>query len=187
MNQRNTGHELKMFGIHLVVASIAFALVLALGVGAALLVRWALPLELASSSPQKALEASGRILELHEKFWPVVLVSLSGVALAAGWLSRRITGPLVRFVDAFRRIAEGGLPAPIHIRATDYLVHEVNELNTMVVALKNRATERASLRGEILAALEELSEHASESEDDTLAALVQRALDKMKALDGSPS
>ena len=85
------------FVIHLIVASLAFALVLALAVGALLLVRWALPLELASSSPQKALEASGRILELHEKFWPVTLVSLIGVALAAAWLGRRITGPLVRF------------------------------------------------------------------------------------------
>jgi len=151
---RSVGHELQAFVIHLVVASLAFALVLALGVGAMLLLRWALPLELASSSPQKALEASGRILELHERFWPVTLGSLVGVALAAAWLGRRITGPLVRFQHAFQRMAEGGLPEPLQIRATDYLAQEVAAFNRMVAALKERATEQARIRGEALATLE---------------------------------
>jgi methyl-accepting chemotaxis protein len=184
---RRRGHELKWFGLHLIAASLAFALALALGVGALMLVRWALPLELASSSAQKALEASGRILELHEKFWPVTLVSLAGVALAAAWLGRRITGPLVRFTEAFRRMAQGELPEPLHIRASDYLVDEVTALNDMLAALKSRAAEQARGRSEVVAALEELIEHAAKSEDDTLVSLAARALERMRALDGRAS
>ena len=178
------GRELKWFGLHLIAASLAFALVLALAVGALMLVRWALPLELASSSAQKALEASGRILELHEKFWPVTLMSLVGVVLAAAWLGRRITGPLVRFAAAFRSLADGQVPEPLQIRAHDYLVDEVTALNDMLAALKLRAAEQARGRSEVTAALEELVEQAAKSEDDTLASLAARALERMRALDG---
>lgn len=185
MSGRSVGRELHAFVIHLVVASLAFALVLALGVGALLLVRWALPLELASSSPQKALEASGRILELHEKFWPVTLGSLVGVALAAAWLGRRITGPLVRFQQAFQRMANGEPPEPLQIRATDYLAHEAAAFNRMAAALKERATEQARIHGEALATLEELGEHAAETGDDAVATLAARALELLKASHGS--
>lgn len=187
MSGRSVGRELHAFVIHLVVASLALALVLALGVGAMLLLRWALPLELASSSPQKALEASGRILELHEKFWPVTLGSLVGVAVAAAWLGRRITGPLVRFQRAFLRMANGEPLEPLQIRATDYLAHEVAAFNRMVVALKERATEQARIRGEALATLEELGEHAAETGDDTVGTLTARALELLKASHGSTS
>jgi methyl-accepting chemotaxis protein len=172
------------FAIHLVMASLAFGLVLALGVGATMLVRWAVPLELASSSPQKALEASMRILELHERFWPVAFFSLVGVALAAGWLGRRITGPLVRIGQGYARIAAGELPAPLAIRATDYLRDEVAAFNAMLAALDARAQERERARAEALAALDELRDHAAKSDDDALGSLAARVLECIRAIDG---
>jgi hypothetical protein len=184
MSQRTTGQELAAFGIHLVVASLAFALVLALAIGAMMLVRWAVPLELASSSPQRALEASGRILELHERFWPVTLASLIGVAVAAGWLGRRITGPLVRFGQGFARIGAGGIPEPIAIRSSDYLRGEVGTFNAMVAALSARAARRERARAETLAALDERREHAAKSDDEALAALVTKVEDRMREADG---
>ena len=187
MSRRSTGHELKSFGIHLIVASVAFALVLALGAGALTLARWALPLELASSSPQKAFEATGRILELHERFWPVTLVSLIGVALAAGWLGRRITGPFMRFTRAFEQLAAGEFPELLQLRSTDYLAHEAAALNELIAALKVRATERARVHGDIRATLEELSERIHENGEADAKELAERALDQMKALDGSSS
>jgi methyl-accepting chemotaxis protein len=175
------GYELRAFGIHLVMASLAFALVFALGIGAVMLVRWAVPLELAASSPQKALEASGRILELHERFWPVTFVSLVGVAVAAAWLGRRITGPLVRVAQGYARIAAGGVPEPIQIRSTDYLRNEVAAFNAMVAGLALRAQART----EALAALDELREHAAKSDDEALASLAARVEERMRAADGS--
>jgi methyl-accepting chemotaxis protein len=184
VSRREIGYDLQAFVIHLMLSALAFALVLALGIGALLLVRWALPLELASSSPQRALEASGRILELHERFWPVTFVSLVGVALAAAWLGRRITGPLVRFRMAFARLAEGEVPEPVQIRSTDYLAHEVAAFNRMLAALKERGARQAEARAEVLAALEELSERAAASGEDTLATLAARALERLKASHG---
>lgn len=185
MSHRDAGYELQAFVIHLMIAALAFAVVLALGIGALLLVRWALPLELASSSPQKALEASGRILELHERFWPVTFGSLVGVALAAAWLGRRITGPLVRFRQAFARIAEGEVPEPVKVRSSDYLAHEVADFNRMLAALKERAARQTEARAEVLAALEELSERAAECGEEGVAALAARALERLKASHGS--
>lgn len=184
MSRLGAGHELKTFGIHLIIASLAFALVLALVAGAVTLARWALPLELASSSPQRALEASGRILELHEHFWPVTLVSLLAVALAASWLGRRITGPLVRFMSAFQQLAAGDFPQPLKVRSTDYLAQEADTLNELIATLKARASQRANVRDEVLATLEELRERSREAGDATLAELAEIACEQMKALDG---
>jgi methyl-accepting chemotaxis protein len=184
MSGRRSSHELASFGIHLIVSSVAFALVLALFAGAVTLARWALPLELASSSPQRALEASGRILELHEHFWPVTLVALVGVAIAAGWLGRRITGPLVRFTHVFRRLAAGEFPEPLQLRSTDYLAHEAAALNELVATLRTRAAERASAHDELVEILEELRETIGERGRDDAVLLVGRALDQLKALDG---
>jgi methyl-accepting chemotaxis protein len=184
VSTRFAGRDLAAFGVHLVTASLAFALVLALAAGAAMLLRWAVPLELASSSPQRALEASRRILELHERFWPVTFLSLVGVALAAGWLGRRITGPLVRIAQGYARIAAGELPEPIAIRASDYLRREVAAFNAMVAALAARAAERERARAEALAALAELREHAAKCDDEALGSLVARALERVGAVDG---
>jgi methyl-accepting chemotaxis protein len=187
MSRRSTGHELKTFGIHLILSSLAFALVLALGAGAVTLARWALPLELASSSPQSALEASGRILELHARFWPVTLVSLLAVALAASWLGRRITGPLVRFMSAFQQLASGGFPEPLHVRSTDYLAQEAETLNELIVTLKARSAQMANVRGEVRATLEELRERSREAGDAAVTELAEIAFEQMKALDGRSS
>lgn len=187
MSRRVTAHELRAFGTHLIVASVAFALVLALGAGALTLARWALPLELASSSPQAALEASERILELHERFWPVTLVSLVGVALAAAWLGRRITGPFLRFTRAFQQLAAGEFPEPLRLRSTDYLAHEVTAFNELIIALKARAAERAAALGVAAATLEELCDRIRESGAADAIELAELALEQMKAFDGSSS
>jgi methyl-accepting chemotaxis protein len=187
MTRRTTPHELKSFGIHLMGASLAFALVLAIGVGAITLGRWAISLELASSSPQKMYEATDRILELHERFWPVLLVSLLGVTVAAGWLGRRITGPLVRFTNVFQRLAAGEFPEPVSLRSSDYLALEVEALNQLVSALKARSAQRASLQGEVMASLDELSERLRQHGAADVKELAERALEQMKALHGSSS
>ena len=187
MTRRTTAHELKSFGIHLMGASLAFALVLALGVGAVTLGRWAVSLELASSSPQKVYEATGRILELHERFWPVVLVSMLGAVIAASWLGRRITGPLVRFTNVFQRLAAGEFPEPVTPRATDYLALEAEALNQLVSALKERAGERARAVGTVLATLEELNERIREGGRTDALELSERAVEQMKGLDGRSS
>jgi methyl-accepting chemotaxis protein len=187
MTPKPTAHELRTFGIHLMIASLAFALVLALSAGALTLLRWALPLELASSSPQAAFEATGRILELHERFWPVAMMSLIGVALAAAWLGRRITGPFTRFTRAFQQLTAGQFPQPLQLRSSDYLAHEVAAVNEMIAALESRAAERTLAIGALVATLEELSERIREGGRADAIELAERALEQMKGLHGSSS
>jgi methyl-accepting chemotaxis protein len=182
-----TPRELKAFRNHLVIASFAFALVLALGTGVLTLVRWAFPLEMASSSPQAAFEATGRILELHQRFWPVAFVSLTGVALAAAWLGRRIIGPFTRFTRAFQQLAAGQFPEPLQLRSGDYLAAEVAAVNQLIVALKERAGERASALGALVATLEELNERIREGGRADAIELSERALEQVKDLDGRSS
>jgi methyl-accepting chemotaxis protein len=172
------------FALHLLAASLSFALVLELGVGAAMFARWVVSLDAAPLTSAAALEASAEILALHERFWPVAGAGLLAVALAAAWITRRITGPLVRFTQAFDRLRDGGFPEPLRIRATDYLVREVQAFNSMVAALKARATEVEGARAELSAALEELSERVHDRDADALAALAGRALELVKILDG---
>src|SRR5262245_45437117 len=51
-----------------------------------------------------------QILDLHERFWPVVFTSLASVFLSSWLLYRRMVSPLVRFVRAFDGVREGRVP-----------------------------------------------------------------------------
>ena len=182
-------HELKSFGIHLIVASVAFALVLALGAGArdaralgASLSSWPPPLR------RRLYEASGRILELHVRFWPVTLVSLIGVALAAGWLGRRITGPLVRFTASSSASAAGEFPEPVQLalhRLPRARGGRAQRADHRAEGARGGAGETRGARS--LATLEELSERVREAGQADAIELAERALEQMKGLDGHSS
>jgi len=92
-----------------------------------------------------------QILDLHERFWPVVFSSLASVFLSSWLLYRRMVAPLVRFVRAFDGVREGKLPEPITLRATDYLRREAEALNAMLAALRTREAELQTLRERVAA------------------------------------
>jgi hypothetical protein len=78
-------------------------------------------------------------LDMHAGFWPVVLVCLMSSVASGLLLYRRMTGPLPRFVRAFRGVTRGELPPPITIRQVDYLRLECEALNEMLAFLQQRA------------------------------------------------
>ena len=186
MRRRSAAHELGVFSYHLIGASLVFGGALVLAAATVLFLRWAIPLERASSSSHRALEASRRILELHEDFWPAAAVSLVALAVAAWWLGRRLRGPLTRYQAVFAELEAGGTPAPVAIRSTDYLALETDALNSMLAAL----AARERVRGEQCAALvDELDELARSAAGARLTTEIERALALAKALDpprGSP-
>jgi hypothetical protein len=157
MKPANAPHALRMFTVHLLGASLVFGTALVALAAGLLLLRWAIPLEHASSSPHRALEASRHILELHEGFWPAAGASLFALGVAAVWLGRRLRGPLTRYRDVFARVEAGGTPAPIAIRATDYLAEETAALNTMLDGLAARDRLRAERCAALLDELDELA------------------------------
>jgi hypothetical protein len=78
-------------------------------------------------------------------------------------------------------------PDSLQIRSTDYLALEVAAFNSMVAALRARATEQERARAEVISALEALSDHAAKSEDDVLSALAARALERVRSSGGRVS
>lgn len=180
LRERRAPRASRAFAAHLAAASLVFGGVALVIAGAAMIGRWAFRLELASSSTQGALEASRRILELHETYWPIAAVALVALALSAHWLGRRITGPLVRFVDAFEQVAAGHVPAPVAVRANDYVARELAALNGMLDALRERAAQREATRAELLATLDELAERTRG--DAASGELLATALDQAKRL-----
>jgi hypothetical protein len=132
-------------------------MVFALVIGAALFAPLIARMQSGAASSNEMLVLADRMLTLHARYWPVVLVSLAAVCLSSVLLFARMTAPLVRFWHCFQSITEGTLPEPIHIRRGDYLADEAECLNRMMASLA--------------VFLDEMSDH-SESIHRTLGGLI---------------
>jgi hypothetical protein len=86
----------------------------------------------------EASEAALRILYLHDKFWLPVFFTLIAIALHSLHTTHKIAGPLYRFRLIFDAIKAGALPKPARLRASDYLHPELNVINGMLEALRER-------------------------------------------------
>lgn len=102
-------------------------------------------------SPE-AFGLAKHFLYLHGALWPLVLVSLIASVATANVLYRRMRAPLIRFMRCWDAIGEGRVPAPLILRASDYLSDEADALNAMIAAVRRREASRA----EAVARLEEL-------------------------------
>jgi methyl-accepting chemotaxis protein len=102
------------------------------------------------SSPE-AFGLAQHFLYLHGALWPLVLVSLIASIATANVLYRRMRAPLIRFMRCFDAIGDGRVPAPLVLRASDYLSDEAEALNEMIAAVRRREADRA----EAVARLEE--------------------------------
>jgi methyl-accepting chemotaxis protein len=146
---KNGGRSTNTFRLHLALTvalvTLAFAAVIALALFA--------PLASQLSRPDLDPSVIGGIAEytlaVHAGFWPVVLVCLVASVASGLLLHGRMTGPLPRFVRAFRGVARGELPPPITIRRVDYLRVESEALNEMLVALEQRARRIENALGEV--------------------------------------
>ena len=163
-------------------AAAGYAFIAICAGGAIQLARWVLPLEARSSSAQLALEATHEILNLHQAFWVSAVISILAVCFSAVWLARHITGPLTRFAAAFAEVGSGRTPPPLAIRATDYLAAEVEAFNAMLASVGERSRAQATLRDELAAQLDELTQLASERGDAALLERAQRSSELAKGL-----
>ena len=105
----------------------------------------------AATSLEELRGLTEHILDLHQRFWPVVFTSLVSVFLSSWLLYRRMVAPLVRFVRAFDGVRDGKLPEPLTLRAGDYLRREAEALNAMLQALRVREAELEALRQRVAA------------------------------------
>ena len=135
-----------------------------------------------TAAPQELGRLADRILALHTTLWPLLAICVGSV-LASSWLLyRRMVSPMVRFVQVFRSVGGGAIPAPIRLRATDYLSPEACALNEMTASLRERHAALCAAEERLRGELEELSQWAVDHAGAEGARLVATVQDLEKAL-----
>ena len=125
----------------LLIISVFYIFLFLLVIGSILFIPAMVELNQTDYSSNQAIEAAGKILYLHTKFWPAVLLALILVALHSIRTSHQIAGPLYRFNRLFESMKEGNLPKRITLRKGDYLLNEVDLINQMLENLQIRVQE----------------------------------------------
>ena len=101
-----------------------------------------LPLALDLSNPALSVseqgEVAGKILYLHSRLGPVLLIVFVILGIHSVLVSHRIAGPLYRFKATFNQVAQGDLSKVVAIRKGDLLVNEQNKIEEMIGTLSSR-------------------------------------------------
>ena len=115
-----------------------YFLVITLAVWASLL----LPLALDLSNPNLSIfqhgEAAAKILYLHSRLGPILLVIFLILGVHSVLISHKIAGPLYRFKATFNQVAQGDLSRVVAIRKGDLLLEEQSKIEEMIGALSSR-------------------------------------------------
>jgi methyl-accepting chemotaxis protein len=112
-----------------------------------------LPLALDLSNPNLSIseqgEVAGKILYLHSRLGPVLLIVFLILSIHSVLVSHRIAGPLYRFKATFNQVAQGDLSKVVAIRKGDLLVNEQAKIEetigTISSRLKNIKKEHAAM------------------------------------------
>ena len=101
-----------------------------------------LPLALDLSNPTLSIseqgEVAGKILYLHSRLGPILLIVFLILSIHSVLVSHRIAGPLYRFKATFNQVAQGDLSRVVAIRKGDLLVNEQTKIEEMIGALSSR-------------------------------------------------
>lgn len=150
----------------LVLLSLLYFGVILVTVTAALFLPTILELADTGGSWDQKQRASIQFLTLHTRLWPAVFVLFTLLAIHSVIISHRVAGPLYKFRKVFRAVAGGDLSMHVAIRKNDYLKKEVDDINAMIGALRQRVDEYSALSGKAIRALEEIREAAANGNVD---------------------
>lgn len=118
--------------------------------------------------------AADKMLTLHARVWPAILLVICLVALHSFRFFHRLIGPLYRFRQVYEQVRNGDLNLRVKIRKKDYLHEDEAALNHMLETLSGKwrnmqQTTEDALRS--LDALEQTGTNANnwkESREDLL-------------------
>lgn len=82
--------------------------------------------------------AAEKMLTLHARVWPAVLLIICLVALHSFRFFHRLIGPLHRFRRVFEDVTNGDVSMQVKIRKKDYLHEEEEAINEMLKAFAGR-------------------------------------------------
>jgi len=102
------------------------------------------------------------IIYLHSSYWPVVAVMVAASVVSGMLMFRKMSQPLVRFLESFRGLERGEIREIRSLRRADYLHPEAEALNTALCAILARAEADEQDLIRIEKALHELSQWVQE-------------------------
>lgn len=170
------------FVTHLLLATLSMSAIFMIIAGAMAFVPAVLRLEFGSDSLDEVAVVTREILEIHAVVWPVVVACLIAVAVSSLFLFNRMTEPLFRFVEIFESIRQGRFPAPIKLRAHDYLKREAKILNEMVADLQSMIGDIKRSQGELSSTIEEIAEALPQDDRERIAEFVSVLIEHDKSL-----
>ena len=151
----------------LLTISIFYLLLFLVVVGSILFIPVMLELDRVDYASEQAVQAASKILYLHSKFWPAVLLVLVLICLHSIRTSHKIAGPLYRFDRLYESMKEGNLSKKVALRKGDYLRNEMENINEMLESLTIRVQEIKDAQSGLNEAISECKDvvsHASKDE-----------------------
>lgn len=151
----------------LLIISFLYLLLFFVVMGSILFVPLMIELDKAYDYSDEAFQAASKMLYLHAKFWPAVLLAVIVIALHSMRTSHKIAGPLYRLNLLFETMKEGNLPKPVHIRKGDYLLRELELINQMLESLHVKVKEIQEAHAclnEAISECKDVVSHASKDE-----------------------
>jgi hypothetical protein len=150
------------------IISLSYVILFCAVMGAYLFIPLIAELDRSEIGSGRALVASIRILYLHEKFWPGLLLSFFVIGCHSIFISHKIAGPLYRFNLIFKAIKEGNVPTPTRLRKGDYLYSEMENINQMLEGLRDNLTELQEAQAHLNRSIIECKDMVSHSSMDEL-------------------
>lgn len=106
--------------------------------------------------------AADRILTLHSRVWPIVIVIICFIGVHSFRGFSRFVGPLYRFAITFKEIHDGNLDCRLKLRKKDHLHPEAEMINEMLHILNKRLGHIQATGLDALNVLDRLESNAKE-------------------------
>ena len=94
-------------------------------------------------------------------------------------MSHKFCGPLVNFVNSFKKVSKGDLTRKIHLRRYDLLKGEARQLNEMIDGLSNKIVEIKNENNLLVATLENAAD--TEANQEVTPDVIREALSRATA------
>jgi hypothetical protein len=131
----------RKFQLIVIIISFTYVIFFCAVMGMCLFIPLMMELDKSYIGSEEDFIAAERILYLHEKFWPAILLCFFAIGCHSIFISHKVVGPLYRFNLIFNAIKEGTVPSPIRLRKGDYLYSEMENINQMLERLGDKLTE----------------------------------------------
>jgi methyl-accepting chemotaxis protein len=141
---------------------IVYSFVIVLFLAAFLFVPDIMRLQDQSLSFHARADAADKMLTLHARVWPAILLVICLVALHSFRFFHRLIGPLHRFRQVYEQVRNGDLNLKVKIRKKDYLHEDEAGLNEMLETLSGKWKSIQQTTEDALVSLDALEETGPE-------------------------